>query len=70
MPTAGLFVMGDDQTMDRAHEDHHADLVDVSNVSLSDLRGLEDSALARALRRVLDEVDRTQGAVAGWQSAI
>jgi FXSXX-COOH protein len=51
-------------------EAHESDLVDVSRVSLSDLRGLEDSALARALRRVLDEVDRTQGAVAGWQSAI
>jgi len=56
--------------MDRSHEDHRSDLVDVSSISLSDLRGLEDSALARALRRVLDEVDRTQGAVAGWQSAI
>lgn len=70
MPEAGLFVMGDDRPVDRGHEDHRSDLVDVSSVSLSDLRGLEDSALARALRRVLDEVDRTQGAVAGWQSAI
>jgi FXSXX-COOH protein len=45
-------------------------LVDVSDVSLTELRGLEDSALARALRRIFDEIDRSQGAVAGWQSAI
>lgn len=45
-------------------------LVDVAHLTLTDLRGLDDSALARALRRILDEVDRSQGAVAGWQSAI
>jgi FXSXX-COOH protein len=56
--------------MDRSHEDHGSDLVDVSNIRLSDLRGLEDSALAHSLRRIFDEIDRSQGAVAGWQSAI
>ena len=56
--------------MDRTHEDHNSELVDITNVSLTELRGLEDSALARAMRRIFDEVDRSQGAVAGWQSAI
>jgi FXSXX-COOH protein len=56
--------------MNREHEDHRSDLVDVTNVNLAELRGLNDSALARALRRIFDEVDRSQGAVAGWQSAI
>ncbi len=50
--------------------DHVGDVVDVTHLTLAQLRGLEDSALAQTLRRILDQVDRQQGAVAGWQSAI
>lgn len=47
-----------------------SELADVTQLGLTELRGLEDSALARAMRRIHDEVDRAQGSVAGWQSAI
>lgn len=50
--------------------EHASELVDVTQVGLTELRGLEDSALAKAMRRIHDEVDRAQGSVAGWQSAI
>jgi FXSXX-COOH protein len=46
------------------------ELADVTRLPLMELRGLEDSALARAMRRIFDEMDRAQGSVAGWQSAI
>lgn len=45
-------------------------LVDVTGLRLTDLRTVEGSALALALRRVLDDVDRGARTVAGWQSAI
>lgn len=46
-------------------------LVDVSGLTLDDVATAPaDSALARALRRIFDGIDRGQGAVAGWQSAI
>lgn len=45
-------------------------LVDVTHIRLTDLRTVEGSALALALRRVLDDVDRGARTVAGWQSAI
>ncbi len=48
----------------------HTDLVDVTHIRLADLRALENPALARAIQRILDDIDRSQGAVAGWQSAI
>jgi FXSXX-COOH protein len=56
--------------VDAGHEDHRSELVDVSQIGLSELRGLQDSALARALRRILEDADRTQGTIARWQSAI
>jgi FXSXX-COOH protein len=45
-------------------------LVDLSEVSLADLQELDQSVFAHSLRRILDEVDRPQEAVAGWNSAM
>lgn len=45
-------------------------LVDLSEVSLADLQELDQSVLAHSLRRILDEIDRPQEAVAGWNSAM
>lgn len=55
---------------DTASEDHLSDLVDLSQLRLGDVLALDDSAIAHALRRLADEIDQPQGAVAGWQSAI
>ncbi len=53
-----------------ADGDPVSDLVDITRVSLADLRGLPDTAINRSLRRILAEIDRPQDAVAGFQSAI
>ncbi|MBQ0976659.1 FxSxx-COOH cyclophane-containing RiPP peptide [Micromonospora zamorensis] len=45
-------------------------LVDLSDVSLADLQELDQSVFAHSLRRILDEIDRPQEAVAGWNSAM
>ncbi|GAB4105865.1 FxSxx-COOH cyclophane-containing RiPP peptide [Micromonospora taraxaci] len=45
-------------------------LVDLSEVSLADLQELDQSVFAHSLRRILDEIDRPQEAVAGWNSAM
>lgn len=56
---------------DEAAQEHTSTyLADISQFDLLELRGLQDSALARAMRRIFDECDRADGAVAGWQSAI
>lgn len=45
-------------------------IVDLTGVTLDDLRDLPDSVVAPALRRILEEIDSPQDAVAGFQSAI
>jgi FXSXX-COOH protein len=44
------------------------DLVDLSDVDLADLCGLDDSGLDHSLRRVLADIDSPQSVVAGWNS--
>lgn len=53
-----------------ADKDPVSDLVDISGLSLAELRDLPDTAINRSLRRILAEIDRPQDAVAGFQSAI
>ena len=47
-----------------------SDLIDLSGLSLADLRTLDDDDVADSVRRILREVDRLTDAVAGFQSAI
>lgn len=56
--------------MDMAAEVDGFDLVDLEDVSLADLATLEPSVFAHSLHRILEEIDRPQDAVAGWQSAL
>ncbi|GIG59436.1 hypothetical protein Lfu02_38080 [Longispora fulva] len=53
-----------------ATSDRESDLLDLTQVRLSHLRELDDTVLARSLRRLLDDADRPQDAIAGFQSAI
>jgi FXSXX-COOH protein len=46
------------------------DLVDLNVISLADLVTIENPVLQNSLRRVLDEADRDDDIVAGFQSAI
>lgn len=46
------------------------DLVDLGGLSLVDLKDLDDSALAHALRRVLADPDGPGEAVAAFESSI
>lgn len=50
--------------------DGQFDLVDLSDVPLAELSNLDQSVFAHSLRRILEEADRPQDAVAGWNSAM
>ncbi|GIJ06802.1 MULTISPECIES: FxSxx-COOH cyclophane-containing RiPP peptide [Micromonospora] len=56
--------------MDTTEDGSLGVLVDLSDVSLADLPELDGSPFACSLRRILDEIDRPQDAVAGWNSAM
>ena len=47
-----------------------ADLVDLADVPLADLRALDHPILTRALQRAAEEARDSVGAVAGFQAAI
>ena len=58
-----------------AGEEWESDLVDVSELSLSELTGLaddegDDFALARALRRIADDLADPDEPIAGFNSAL
>lgn len=46
------------------------EVADLSRVTLTDLRDLEDPALNECLRRVLADTDRSHDAVAGFNSSL
>lgn len=56
--------------MDATADDSQFDLIDLNTISLADLRALDGSAFGQSLRRILDDIDRPQDAVAGWNAAI
>jgi len=58
------------QYMDATADGQDFDLVNLTGSCLADLRKLDRSVFAESLRRILDEIDRPQDAVAGWQSRI
>ncbi|MGC9669137.1 FxSxx-COOH cyclophane-containing RiPP peptide [Planosporangium sp. 12N6] len=47
-----------------------SDLIDVTALSLEDLRNLPETAVAKSLRRIRAEMDSPQDAVAGFQSSV
>jgi FXSXX-COOH protein len=53
-----------------ASDDLSSTLVDLTDVRLADLRAIDGTALGSALRRILEEADRPQEVVAGFQSAL
>jgi len=56
--------------MDEHAEDIRSTLADLSHRTVAELRALEDPVLATCMRRVLEDVDRSTDAVAGFQSSI
>jgi FXSXX-COOH protein len=52
------------------HDDIHTALIDASGLSLADLDGVGQSALAAALRRTLDPDGQSLDPVVGFQSGI
>lgn len=53
-----------------ATEDVATDLVDLSQVSLTELRSLDQPILSDALRRLAEEAKNSVDAIAGFQAAI
>ena len=51
-------------------KDFEAELVDLTDISLLDLKSLDDSALSRSIRRLIAEAKNPKEAVAGFNSAI
>lgn len=47
-----------------------SELVDLTDIRLADLREIDDSALTRSIRRVLDDTAQQRDAVARFASAI
>jgi FXSXX-COOH protein len=56
--------------MSATAEDSQFDLVDLTGMSLADLSDPQQGVFAHSLSRILEEIDRPQDAVAGWQSAM
>lgn len=53
-----------------ATEDVATDLVDLSQMSLNELRSLDQPILSDALRRVVEEAKNSVEAIAGFQAVI
>lgn len=47
-----------------------SDLVNLSTIPLAELLSVDHSVLAAAMRRVLDEAERSSEAISGWSSYI
>lgn len=45
-------------------------LIDLSRVSLADLRSLDNPVLVRSLQRLLSKAEKQRDAIASWDSAI
>ncbi|MDQ4033513.1 MAG: FxSxx-COOH protein [Actinomycetota bacterium] len=48
--------------------DHETDLVDLTDLPLSQVMTMEESVLAQSLRRLAQDVDQQEDIVAGFQS--
>ena len=47
---------------------HEADLVDLTDLPLSEVLTMDESALAQSLRRLVEEVDQQEDIVAGFSN--
>jgi hypothetical protein len=56
--------------VEKPAEDQGFDLVDLDGVGVAEIMLLEPKQVAYSLRRILEEIDHPQDAVAGWQSAL
>ena len=56
--------------MDDAPGDVASGLIDLTKVDLDRVATLDDTALARALRRIRDEIAHPEEAVAAFQSSL
>lgn len=56
--------------MEPTVNDDRFDLVNLSDVTLDNLAELNENVFAGSVRRILEEIDRPQDAVAGWNSAM
>jgi FXSXX-COOH protein len=57
--------------VDDPYGDLEAELADVSNMKLADLRAVGDAPLAHSLRRIIEESqDETAAVVSGFDSSI
>jgi FXSXX-COOH protein len=62
LPDGGVLVAEADEFV--------TDLVDLADISLTDLRSLDHPILTRALQRAAEEARDSVGVVAGFQAAI
>jgi FXSXX-COOH protein len=63
--------LDEEATVDDPYGDLEAELVDVSDMRLTDLRALGDAPLAHSLRRIIEESqDETAVVVSGFESSI
>lgn len=49
---------------------HETDLVDLTDLPLSQVMTMDESVLAQSLRRLAQDVDQQEGIVAGFQSSL
>ena len=63
-------LVADNQPSDSADRGFGSDLIDVTGLSLKDLQGLSETAVKRSLRRICEEMESPQDAVAGFQSSL
>lgn len=63
--------LDEEAAMDDPYGDLEAELVDLSDMSLTDLRALGDAPLAHSLRRIIEESqDEPSVVVSGFESSI
>lgn len=69
--TDGSMRLDEEATVDDPYGDLEADLVDLSDLRLADLRAPGDAPLAHSLRRIIEESqDETAVVVSGFESSI
>lgn len=56
--------------MDDVPDDVVSDLIDLTELDLGDLDALDNPVLAGALRKIHDEIEHPEEAVAGFQSSL
>jgi FXSXX-COOH protein len=60
--------MNEDADGQRGPRTRQSELIDVSTLPLTELLSVQNSALDNALRRILDDVDRSGEAISSWSS--